>query len=74
MLWGRDANAASRRVNTEMNILNVLEHDIHFDTSEIELGSHQYSLCALITEKMRSTSISSCKMPYRAALIFCSRD
>src|SRR5580692_664591 len=72
-LRGGDAHTASRRIYAEVDVLDVLEHNVHRNPTQIELRCHQYSRCALTTKKMRSTSATFCKISYRAALMVCSR-
>src|ERR1700693_2325723 len=71
--WSSDTDSSGRWVDTEVDIFDVLEYDIRRDFPEIELRYHQYSLCALMTRKMRSTSAASCKTSYRACFMICSR-
>src|SRR5262249_18777021 len=70
---GRNPYPAARWVNAQVDVLDVLEHDIYGDITERDLRDHQYSFCALMMRKMRSTSATSCKMPNRACLITRSR-
>jgi len=42
-----------------MDVLDILEHHVHRNVAEFELRGHQYSECALMMRKMRSTSASS---------------
>src|SRR5207245_2224396 len=68
----RNADAPRWRVNTEVDILDVLKLHIDHDVTNVQLGAHQYSLCALIIRKIRSTSPASCSTPKRPALMTCS--
>src|SRR5258708_5668060 len=54
---GRDPNSSGRRVDTQVDVLDVLFHDLYRDAAEIDLcGRHQYSFCCLMIRKIRSTS------------------
>ena len=52
-----------RRIYAEMDILDVLEHYIDRESSELKHCAHQYSACALMMRKIRSTSATFCKTP-----------
>src|SRR5215510_9364854 len=69
----RDPHLAARWVNAQVDVLDVLEHNIRGDITERDLRDHQYSFCALMMRKIRSASATSCKMPNRACLITRSR-
>jgi hypothetical protein len=56
-----------------MDILYILQHQVHCDVAEFELRDHQYSRCALMIGKMRSTSAIFPNASYNALLITCSR-
>src|SRR5215510_10390113 len=58
---GRNPHSTARWVHAQVDVLDVLEHDIHRDVTERDLRDHQYSLCALMMRKRRSTSATSCK-------------
>ena len=60
-------------LDTEMDILDVLQHHINRDVPKPQLVDHQYSLCALMIGKIRSTSPTSRSTSNSAALITCSR-
>src|SRR5688572_1092600 len=60
-------------MNAEMDVLDVLQHDIDRNVAQVKLRRHQYSGCALMMTNIRSTSSTSCKTPYKAALMTCSR-
>src|SRR5439155_665108 len=72
-LRGRDAHMARRGMDAEMDVLDVLQDHVHLDVAELDLRHHQYSPCALMIRKIRSTSASSRRMSYNAALMTCSR-
>ena len=69
----RNPHATGWRINAEMDVFDVLQDHIHRDLAECESRDHQYSLCALMMGKARSTSATSCNTPYRACLITRSR-
>src|SRR6185437_14341963 len=73
MLWCRNTHLADRGVNTEMNIFDVLQYYIRGNVPEFDLSDRQYSFCALMMRKMRSTSFSFCNTSYIARLITFSR-
>ena len=64
---------AGGRIHAQVNVLDVLEHHVYCDITELDLRGHQYSFCALMMRKIRSTSATSCRMSYRACLITRSR-
>src|ERR1700730_1598701 len=66
---GRNADLASRGIDAEVDVLDVLQDHFHRYLTELKLGHHQYSFCALMMRKMRSTSAASCNTPYNAALM-----
>src|SRR5215510_16005253 len=66
-------HTAGRGIDTEMHVLDVLQDHVHRNVTQLDLRRHQYSLCALIITNIRSTSASSFRISYRAALITCSR-
>src|SRR5262245_48013760 len=70
---GRNPHPAARWINAQVDVFDILEHDIRGDITERDLRDHQYSFCALMMRKMRSTSATSCKMPNKACLITRSR-
>ena len=51
-----------------MDVLDVLEDDVDRDVAKLDLGRHQYSVCALTMRKIRSTSASSCRDPIERRL------
>src|ERR1039458_10267076 len=55
---GGDAHFAGGRVDAEVDVLDVLLHDIYRDAAEFDASGHQYSLCSLTIKNMRSTSAS----------------
>src|SRR5215475_11956893 len=58
---GRNPHPAARWVNAQVDVFDVLEHDIHGDTTDRDLRDHQYSFCALMMRKIRSTWATSGK-------------
>lgn len=62
-LRGCQADAAVWRVNTQMDILDVLQDDIDRNLSQVDRGRHWYSFWFLIIEKTSSTWSTSCKIP-----------
>jgi hypothetical protein len=42
-----------------MDVLDILEHHVHRNVAQLKLRDHQYSGCALMIAKMRSTSSTS---------------
>src|SRR6266511_2641530 len=67
----RDAHPPGGRINAQVDVLDVLLHHFHGDFTQFDLRDHQYSLWCLMMRKMRSTSASSCKRSYNAALMTC---
>src|SRR5205814_427048 len=67
------AHPSRRRMNAQMDVLDVLEHHVHRDLTQVQLGAHQYSPCALTMWKMRSTSPTSRRTSYSARLMTSSR-
>ena len=70
----RDSHSTGRRIHAQMDILNVLEHDVSHYVSKPDLCRQQYSFCALMITKIRSTSSSVWRTPYKARLddlLFC---
>src|SRR2546425_4611653 len=72
-LRGRDTDTPRWGMDAEMDVLDVLQNHVHLDVTQLELRHHQYSPCALMIRKMRSTSASSRRVSYSAALMTCSR-
>src|SRR5262249_41061967 len=70
---GRNAYPAARRVNAQVDVFDILEYDIHRYITKRHLRDHQYSFCALMMRKMRSTSATSWRMPNKARLMTRSR-
>src|SRR3990167_9494787 len=56
--WGGNPDSAGWRIDAEMDVFDVLQRHIHRDLAHFYLRDHQYSLCALMMRKMRSTSAS----------------
>src|SRR5580704_1240368 len=69
----RNSYTTGRRVDAEVDILDVLRHHFYGDFAKFDRRHHQYSICCLMMRKTRSTSSTFCKTPYSAALITCSR-
>lgn len=64
---------AARGVDAQVDVFDLLEHDLRGDIAEHNLRHHQYSFCALMMGKRRSTSFTSRRMSYSAFLITRSR-
>src|SRR6478672_11506639 len=61
----RDTHLAARRIDTEMDVLDVFEHHVHGYFAKIDLRDCQYSACALMIAKIRSTSSTFCNTSLR---------
>src|ERR1035438_9361349 len=52
---------ARGRVDTQVDVFDVLLDYLHRNPTQIDCRDHQYSRCCLTMRKMRSTSPSSCR-------------
>src|SRR5438034_4373923 len=69
----RNTHRAVRRIHAEVDVLDVFPYYVDGDVAQFQLRRHQYSPCALMITKIRSTSDRSFRSGSNAALMMFSR-